>query len=500
MSENPVNGSAPEATGKLARTFGPGRRRVMLRWLAAGVGAGLLAQRTSERVEATDGQPILAATTNTASTLTTLSAGPPANVPGLVVKTNFGAANDAFNDGVQGYAIGANNAGAFGRNNDVNGIGISGQATNGTGAFGDSSGGSGVAGTSVTGAGVFGQVTNPAGQGGRFDNTDPNGTGLLATSNNGAGAGIAVLAQSNTGIAVDGRSNLVGLRGLIPGTANGQVAVQGFCTTGAVGSLGMQGVSPGGIGLLGETNTGTGFAGRANNSGGAAGTFQNNTAGIAPGVATVSITNLAAASAPDQAKGLIVNGNVEITNGRFTVIAGAGFKNAVMPTSRGLSRMYCLEASVSVFEDYGRSRLTNGSARVVVDPLFLETIESDFDVYLTPRGRCNGLYVEFEPGAFIVREVGAGTSNIEFGYRIVGQAKGLTAAHRLATHTSPTPVKFPEAPDYDATLRNARAAVRSAVPRLPTLPDRTGGGGSAPNNRTATPASGNPGSAPPPRR
>jgi hypothetical protein len=70
-------------------------------------------------------------------------------------------------NGVQGYAVGANNAGTFGRNNDLNGVGVFGAAPSGTGVFGESATGFGVGGKSDSEYGVYGQASN--GVGGAFE-------------------------------------------------------------------------------------------------------------------------------------------------------------------------------------------------------------------------------------------------------------------------------------------------------------------------------------------
>jgi len=46
-------------------------------------------------------------------------------------------------------------------------------------------------------------------------------------------------------------------------------------------------------------------------------------------------------------------------------------------------------------------------------------------VFLTPSGDCKGLYVgQRSAGGFEVRELGGGTSSIEFDYRIVAERRG----------------------------------------------------------------------------
>jgi hypothetical protein len=135
----------------------------------AGLVVGTLAAKAVEPVAATDGDPMLVGKTMTGSSTTTLNS-TVANLPAFRVINAFGGNPDNNQDGIQGYAAQQqgqkSNSGVFGRNNDLDGVGIWGEAQSGTGAFGDSGSGSGVAGNSGTGAGVYGQSTS--GYGGQF--------------------------------------------------------------------------------------------------------------------------------------------------------------------------------------------------------------------------------------------------------------------------------------------------------------------------------------------
>src|ERR1019366_8679796 len=58
---------------------------------------------------------------------------------------------------------------------------------------------------------------------------------------------------------------------------------------------------------------------------------------------------------------------------------------------------------------------------------FAQTVNSgvEYHVFLTPKGDCKGLYVTNETtDGFEVRELGGGTANIAFDYRIVARRKG----------------------------------------------------------------------------
>ncbi|MGP0071789.1 MAG: hypothetical protein ACLPWF_07640 [Bryobacteraceae bacterium] len=106
-----------------------------------------------------------------------------------------------------------------------------------------------------------------------------------------------------------------------------------------------------------------------------------------------------------------------------------GSKSAVVPVDRGARKvaLYAVEAPENWFEDIGSGQLSNGSARIDLDPIFAQTVNTgvEYHVFLTPKGDCKGLYVGNESAAsFEVHELGGGTSNIAFDYRIVAKRSG----------------------------------------------------------------------------
>ncbi len=135
------------------------RPSVKRRGLIAGAAAlvvGLLATKTTENVAA-QGEPLIVGNTGApqglqAASATTEIAGTIVGNPILQILNGFNGAADLKQDGIQGYTIGAGNAGVFGRNNDLNGVGTWGEGPNGIGIFGDSGSGSGVAGNSSSAA------------------------------------------------------------------------------------------------------------------------------------------------------------------------------------------------------------------------------------------------------------------------------------------------------------------------------------------------------------
>jgi hypothetical protein len=117
----------------------------------------------------------------------------------------------------------------------------------------------------------------------------------------------------------------------------------------------------------------------------------------------------------------------------------SGSKSAVVPVDGGSRKvaLYAVEAPENWFEDAGSAHLANGEAVVNLESVFGQTVNSniDYHVFLTPNGDCKGLYVAQKSAtSFVVRELGGGTSNIVFDYRIMAKRKGYEQI-RLADKT-----------------------------------------------------------------
>lgn len=106
----------------------------------------------------------------------------------------------------------------------------------------------------------------------------------------------------------------------------------------------------------------------------------------------------------------------------------SGTKSAAVPVSNNrIVRMYAVESTENWFEDYGAGKLVKGVAQIVLDPTFVETVNTgrDYHVFITPNGNCQGLFVaEKTATGFRVRELRGGKSNASFDYRIVARRKG----------------------------------------------------------------------------
>lgn len=131
-----------------------------------------------------------------------------------------------------------------------------------------------------------------------------------------------------------------------------------------------------------------------------------------------------------QTKQMLLNNAAGVTTISFNGQTGA--KNAIVQTSQGQRQMYCTESTEVWFEDLGSGRLTDGVARIDLDPLFLETVtinqEHPIKVFITLNGECLGVWVEKQQDHFIVRELAGGRSNAEFDFRVVAKRRGLENA------------------------------------------------------------------------
>jgi hypothetical protein len=131
-------------------------------------------------------------------------------------------------------------------------------------------------------------------------------------------------------------------------------------------------------------------------------------------------------------------GNVYVSG---TLTAAA--KNAVVSFPDGSHRLlHCVESPEHWFEDFGSARLMRGRATVKLDADFAKVVKlSDYRVFLTPEGDCQGLYVKSKRGkSFEVRELQGGANSITFSYRIVAKRKDIKAHTRFAKMDTRVPM------------------------------------------------------------
>ena len=132
-----------------------------------------------------------------------------------------------------------------------------------------------------------------------------------------------------------------------------------------------------------------------------------------------------------------VGGLCSISNaGHLTCNGSFGAVAAVDGGARKVA-LNAIEAPENWFEDAGGGQLSHGEAVIQLEPIFGETVNTgvDYHVFLTPNGDCKGLYIAQKSAtSFVVRELGGGTSNIAFDYRIMAKRRGFEQV-RLTDNT-----------------------------------------------------------------
>ncbi|MBN8642519.1 MAG: hypothetical protein J0L86_11970 [Flavobacteriales bacterium] len=106
-------------------------------------------------------------------------------------------------------------------------------------------------------------------------------------------------------------------------------------------------------------------------------------------------------------------------------ILGFGTVNTLVKDNEGKERiMTAPEAPEALFQDYGIGSLTNGYAKIDIDPVFTKNIRVDethpMKVFIQLEGDCKGVYVFNKTAtSFEVKELQNGNSNVSFSYQIV---------------------------------------------------------------------------------
>ncbi len=105
-------------------------------------------------------------------------------------------------------------------------------------------------------------------------------------------------------------------------------------------------------------------------------------------------------------------------------LQASGAKPALVETENyGTRKLYAVEAPEVRFSDEGMGRLENGTTRIQLDPIFLETIEGNFLVHLTPYSDAL-LYVSESGDNYFEVTAGQGDPNAEFAWRLSATRKG----------------------------------------------------------------------------
>jgi hypothetical protein len=260
--------------------------------------------------------------------------------------------------------------------------------------------------TSGTGNGVFG--TGPE-------------TGVYGQATGGALSSVGVegtISGGDVGFGVYGYSPYIGVTGLDSSATYG-VGVYGlFNTQSTQGqNLGVAGGVWGDTGVVGYTAVN----GTADN--GYAAGFYNNSATRT----TMYVHNASSGGTGDVLEAEGQSGICSI-NGSGDV-ACTGKVASVVSTEAGQRKvsLYSTQSAENWFEDAGSAQLSRGSATVILDPSFAQTVNTgvEYHVFLTPNGDCKGLYVsQKSAGSFEVHELGGGASSVSFDYRIMAKRVG----------------------------------------------------------------------------
>jgi hypothetical protein len=327
--------------------------------------------------------------------------------PAIVGTTDSNAAA-----GIKGIvaATSGTEAGVVGQTSSPQGSGVLGQSSN-VGVHGIS------AGASATGArdgdaGIWGDTGGAAGDG---------YYGVLGTADKNSGGGFfnsgpypTVYASNyGTGNGVEGHSSGASEEG----TAWGQHA-------GVWGDTGYSG-SPdfppdwntGYAGVLGTADNNPGGEFFSNGNFPALSAEQDDLDMSYPGPSAIF---LAVAGGPDSGIFCTID-----TTASFYCVNGADA--IVVNSGTGKVALNSVLSTEHWFEDAGSGQLSNGSARIELDPTFARTVNTgvEYHVFLTPKGDCKGLYVTNETATgFDVHELGGGSSSIAFDYRITAKRLG----------------------------------------------------------------------------
>jgi hypothetical protein len=337
------------------------------------------------------------------------------------------------------------------------------QTSNGAGAavagVAEGSTGIGVEGSGVTGLSGFGlsNGTGVAGQG---------GTGVFGFSSPTTGFARATVGVLNTNAA--GSAGVYGIGQSFSGQTFG---VQGYNFSNTNFAAGVSGVADGDqnttFGVLGtslsQNGIGTlGFGVNQSNTGGIIGCCPVGVWGDT-GINSSGAAGVVATADDSKAFVAINNSPTGFPTGAFlskgaasALVAGGfsqscsfdnngdlfcqGSKSAVVPVddSRRQVALYAVESPQNWFEDFGSGRLESGVGTIGLEPTFAQTVNtgSDYHVFLTPEGDCQGLYISNKSATgFEVHELGGGRSDVRFDYRIVALRRGYEAV-RLEDKTA----------------------------------------------------------------
>ena len=116
---------------------------------------------------------------------------------------------------------------------------------------------------------------------------------------------------------------------------------------------------------------------------------------------------------------------IETRGGAGLQVVG-GSKNAVVGTLTGARALYTEESTEVWFTDYGSGHLDHGRARILLDPVFAQTINpaEPYHVFVQAYGDAE-IYVTDRTATGFVVQLRAGDPGVEFSYRLVARRLGF---------------------------------------------------------------------------
>lgn len=356
-------------------------------------------------------------------------------VSGVATATSGGTA------GVSGYTLSNSGAGVYGSSGATSGdtSGVTGYAasTSGNGLYGSNVATTGVANgvsaytASNNGNGVYGQASagsgNTSGVNGYSFSTAGAGVSGYGTATSGNASGVVGFTYATSGYGVAGTNYATsgtnfGLYGAVASSFG--IGVYGKGVTASAVGLSKSPPAYGPPGVWGDSSTGFGVVGTSDytNAVSAYSTATSTAALYAENDTTTNSTAIVIASYSPHYGGfcdIFANGNLQCS--------GSVGGHAYVSNSRELS-LYGVQAAENWMEDAGSGQLQAGRAVIQLEAEYAQTVNAavDYHVFLTPNGDCKGLFVsQKSPTSFEVRELGGGTANIAFDYRIMARRKGF---------------------------------------------------------------------------
>jgi hypothetical protein len=224
--------------------------------------------------------------------------------------------------------------------------------------------------------------------------------------------------------------------------------VLGECTAFSSTCTGVKGLGTSGVGVIGSSTANIGVYGASTTNVGVFGDAGNNTAVMGRTAQGIGIYGTAT-NPGGGGRAAVFDGTV-LVNGPFTVVGGPKSAGVRLPDG-SIRRMYCQEAPESYFEDFGTSTLTQGVAKVTLDPDFRATVNSDtYHVFMTELGDMGGLFLARKDAASFEVRSRLTTATGEFSYRIVAKRRDEVGRRMERIEVQPVKSRDVRSPDLHA--------------------------------------------------